>query len=636
MSTEFGRREDVVRDQPLDFGPAPVPEVTAYEADVLAQIEAQVVEKSSWSNFFLLLVGSAVAFGVLGRNDWTWETTLALLLAVGFHELGHYIPMRIFGYRNLKMFFIPFVGGAVSGRHFNVEGWKKAFVALMGPFPGLVVATVCLAVAVFTGSTLAFRAGVVLAVLNAFNLLPVYTFDGGRALHAVLFCRHPIADVGFQATAALGMSGLALLTEGFVSYLWFGMAASSLLSLGSAWRVAHAARRLREAGFVASPEQDTIPMPQALAILHELQPESETPRPPNFAAIEVVRVYETLNAHPPGPFGTVMMLGLYAAAIGLSAVCVVLAAFAFVMDDGENDPLLPFEGGVEQVAVSPEKRRETLAFAAARFQDAEAAAKAFRTESLEVPPGGAVSQIGNIVLVDGFLDEDLAKQRSKRLAATGAGWARICDGVVASVTLADEAAAERLVAELDAFDAASDYGGSRLTPPWSPEWAKLPADRRTRFEVARRTADLAKKAMQSARAQAPLNPKDLALDDRVHVARDLATLDARFKRTPEAGEEPWDPQVVAAIRAELVAHRDAKDAVNVNALDAKFGELFGASLTDRTGGFVTQADKTGNTVKLRVTHDSPADGVPPMLRWLATKGTVEYRFQRIPLVKPAD
>jgi hypothetical protein len=45
--------------------------------------------------------------------------------------------MRIFHYRDVRMFFIPFFGAAVSGRHYNIAGWKKAVVSMMGPVPAL-------------------------------------------------------------------------------------------------------------------------------------------------------------------------------------------------------------------------------------------------------------------------------------------------------------------------------------------------------------------------------------------------------------------------------------------------------------------------------------------------------------------
>jgi len=58
---------------------------------------------------------------------------LILLLVIVFHELGHYIGMWIFGYRDLRMFFIPFFGAAVSGVKYGVPVWQQATVLLLGP-----------------------------------------------------------------------------------------------------------------------------------------------------------------------------------------------------------------------------------------------------------------------------------------------------------------------------------------------------------------------------------------------------------------------------------------------------------------------------------------------------------------------
>lgn len=57
---------------------------------------------------------------------------LALLIPVlFFHELGHWAGMRLFGFRDVKMFFIPFFGAAVSGRGQGVASWKEALGVLL-------------------------------------------------------------------------------------------------------------------------------------------------------------------------------------------------------------------------------------------------------------------------------------------------------------------------------------------------------------------------------------------------------------------------------------------------------------------------------------------------------------------------
>ena len=75
----------------------------------------------------------------------------ALIPILLFHEFGHYVAMRVFGYQDLRMFFIPLFGAAVSGRHYNVPGWKKAIVSLAGPVPGIGLGVALGAVSAMTG-----------------------------------------------------------------------------------------------------------------------------------------------------------------------------------------------------------------------------------------------------------------------------------------------------------------------------------------------------------------------------------------------------------------------------------------------------------------------------------------------------
>src|SRR4051812_15229775 len=54
------------------------------------------------------LPGSASSPGDKGSRS--WEALALLVPILLFHELGHYLAMRIFGYRNVRMFFIPLLG----------------------------------------------------------------------------------------------------------------------------------------------------------------------------------------------------------------------------------------------------------------------------------------------------------------------------------------------------------------------------------------------------------------------------------------------------------------------------------------------------------------------------------------------
>src|SRR5258706_5980780 len=101
-------------------GPAPVasaPPASGWSFPEEAQYQEAIalVRNPKQGSSGLLLVLSLGAFVLLQQD----RRPTALLVLVGvllFHELGHYLGMRAFGYGDVRMFFIPFFGAAVSGK----------------------------------------------------------------------------------------------------------------------------------------------------------------------------------------------------------------------------------------------------------------------------------------------------------------------------------------------------------------------------------------------------------------------------------------------------------------------------------------------------------------------------------------
>jgi hypothetical protein len=50
-------------------------------------------------------------------------------------ESGHFAAMKVLGYRDMKMFFIPFLGAAGTGTAKSNSATKSCFVSIMGPLP---------------------------------------------------------------------------------------------------------------------------------------------------------------------------------------------------------------------------------------------------------------------------------------------------------------------------------------------------------------------------------------------------------------------------------------------------------------------------------------------------------------------
>lgn len=143
-----------------------------------------------WGRFVL----SGLAFAGLGGLFWGWESAAALLSVVAFHELGHFLAMRRFGYRHVRMLLIPLLGGVATGVESDPSGTRRAVVSLAGPLPGIVLGWILLAVYVkllFDGSTSSAgralsTAAFALLGLNYLNLLPIPPLDGGRVLEAMI------------------------------------------------------------------------------------------------------------------------------------------------------------------------------------------------------------------------------------------------------------------------------------------------------------------------------------------------------------------------------------------------------------------------------------------------------------------
>ncbi|MBN9693986.1 MAG: site-2 protease family protein [Verrucomicrobia bacterium] len=299
---------------PLNTEPSP-------HAPILAELERLQNPKSSLPKVLSWLAGSLMLFVVLGGLRWSWELVAFLVPVLLLHEAGHWLAMKLFGYRNLKMFFIPLFGAAVSGESYNIPGWKKAVVSLAGPLPGILIGFALMVAVVMMEWEAGRKLALMTLALNAFNLLPFLPFDGGWFLNAILFCRRPWLEVAFRALAVLALAGAGIVTGQLI--FWF-LAALMLMPLRGAWREARLAAQLRAAGWTAvSPDSRSIPPESAIALIDAIQADNPVVLPAPIVAGRTLRLFERLNAQPPGVLGTLLLLLAYFGAIGLALLGLV-------------------------------------------------------------------------------------------------------------------------------------------------------------------------------------------------------------------------------------------------------------------------------------------------------------------------
>lgn len=223
------------------------------------------------------------------------------------HEAGHYLGMRWFGYRNLKMFFIPLFGAAVSG-YACVPVVKESIVYLLGPLPGVFIGYGC-GLIYFISKVDVWRDwAVMFVVINALNLAPIYPLDGGRFIFGLLPQRTyriqwllQLIFVGllFAATFALNINGVSVLA---------GIALGGTLYLAKTNKLAH---RVRASPIVQlDADGGSIPATAANDLIDIIQTEYKSSKPKDIAEL-AWHTWVRVKAQRPQAYDTFLLVMIY-------------------------------------------------------------------------------------------------------------------------------------------------------------------------------------------------------------------------------------------------------------------------------------------------------------------------------------
>lgn len=187
----------------------------ATESNLLPKFPApeQTSRSSTGKSLLSLLIYLAAGYWLFRDVSTLLMITLVILL----HEGGHFIAMRWVGYKDLGVFFLPFLGAYVSGSKRVITQRESAWVLLAGPLPGILLGCglwyllkIGYAPPMVAGginlNTLAF----LLIVLNGSNLLPIFPFDGGQLLNRVFLDEEGIVSKLFVVASALFLGYLAI------------------------------------------------------------------------------------------------------------------------------------------------------------------------------------------------------------------------------------------------------------------------------------------------------------------------------------------------------------------------------------------------------------------------------------------
>ncbi len=188
--------------------------VTATGAIVLALWKLKAIVPS--------LATMVLMFGAY-LTAYSWQFALGFVLSLWIHEMGHVFELRRRGIAFSYPMFIPGIGAYVRLKQHVSDPMVDARIGLAGPIAGTTAAAVCMAVYYAGGSEVWFGLAQAGAILNLFNLTPLFSLDGGRAFNAMSRLERSIVMLALGVAVYFSNNGI----------LWLPLVAASIRLFGA-------------------------------------------------------------------------------------------------------------------------------------------------------------------------------------------------------------------------------------------------------------------------------------------------------------------------------------------------------------------------------------------------------------------
>jgi hypothetical protein len=540
------------------------------------------------------------------------------------------------------MFFIPFLGAAVSGQNRTIPGWKKAIVSLAGPLPGILLGAALGVAAMTTGTVWMRKCALFLVLINAFNLAPILPLDGGRFLHVTLFCRNRWLDILFRLAAIVGLIVLAAI--GFGKVLGY-VAILLAVGLPVAFKLGRVTDRFkRDPPPPPAPGEDHIPLTASEPLITAVK--TALPKAGNrIVATHVLNIYETLNARPPSIPASVGLFSLYGGAILVSIVCVFALVLASRGDLGSFFSLAMSAPRDKVRADSVEVWRGTAAAPAKYFLvttlKTPVAARAEFVQATHALPADATAILfGDLTIVEFPAEQEAESRQWFREFSGQSSNTFVSSNTTIFLTVSFIAPTRSTATNLEQdLREVFEAGVDNLVPPWdpaveSPEFAPHREARRAWFRIQREINQVWEDQLKTNLATLTANKKEtmdetlrrlkehhetvLSLQDK---ARDR--LAAEYAATPYVSLVKWNGQL-----AQTNLTNSAERTAILSKVAEKLGRSAGESEGEPTGGGV---ERSGQLLVADVTIRSPEINLPELVAWLTRQHCtpIRYRFQPV-------
>ena len=130
---------------------------------------------------------------------WGWKFALGFVVSLYIHEMGHVWMLRRYGIKATAPMFIPGFGAFVRLQQYPATVIEDARVGLAGPLWGLGAAAASFGIYLATGEAIWGAIAQSGAMINLFNLIPIWQLDGGRGFRSLTRLQRWLAAAGAGA-----------------------------------------------------------------------------------------------------------------------------------------------------------------------------------------------------------------------------------------------------------------------------------------------------------------------------------------------------------------------------------------------------------------------------------------------------
>ncbi len=167
--------------------------------------------KSGWRMTLMSLLLFVASFLILFSDQIQFLVFLVVVLFI--HEMGHFLFMKFFNYKEVKMMFVPLMGAFVQGVKSRYSQKESFFVVLGGPLPGILFGLIGSIFAIVYHVPWLLELSGIFMLLNMINLLPLDPLDGGQLFRLLVKYDHDLFLMIFSLVSSVILIAIGLWTD---------------------------------------------------------------------------------------------------------------------------------------------------------------------------------------------------------------------------------------------------------------------------------------------------------------------------------------------------------------------------------------------------------------------------------------